>query len=743
MKLSEFYPSSSYDTKKTDRNPSTADTGYPIGFLWVNTVTQKLFVCTDTGTSNNAVWESLSKDGSPDNIPLLPVARDANGGFAAGVINAIGITDTDYRRIVNPGGGYVSYSDDRTGAIVVKFPVLATATNVLLSLKMSINRYVYTTPLTLDILQVDIGGFLNSSSASWEAAEATIISQPGVEANYTVRFGKSADGYPLIYIGELNTVWSSCQIFITDVFIGYAGNKIEWTKGWNVSVSSAAFTNIYKTRTNTQVGTTTNLPSTVVKRNSNGDLAVGTVIVDSITDAGYRRIVNPAGGVFAGNTNSTGAISITLPAKSVMTFRIRMSVDEVPVNNIKPMTVEVAGYWNGTSVQYASGFIISNPNLDANHKIRFGTDDSGFPIIYIGELDKVWGFPQITVLDVMIGYAASSISFTKGWIIGFEATAFKSVGYTISNPQVGTGGSGGTSGVPENVPGVGVARDASGNFAAGVISATGLTDTDHKRIINPGGGTFTAATQLYGAIRITLPATVGDLINLKFTIAQYINGTAESAEISFDGSFSTVWNYGSAVMTGDPDKNFNHTIRLGVDTGKLVIYIGSIETLWSYPQVIINDVYVYSNGPAWASGWDIGMETTAFQNVSHTIPVKQIGYGAQHDSLTGISGGAIEDYQHLTTAQVSKLDNITTYTIRDINNTKISTGSSTFAANGTEKTIAHGLGGIPTFANIVPIAATDGYLGEYWVRKDATNIYVGNTGSSTVAFSWKAEIITV
>lgn len=75
-------------------------------------------------------------------------------------------------------------------------------------------------------------------------------------------------------------------------------------------------------------------------------------------------------------------------------------------------------------------------------------------------------------------------------------------------------------------------------------------------------------------------------------------------------------------------------------------------------------------------------------------------------------------------------------------NTKIATGSSSFLGNNSERTIAHGLGSVPSFADVVPIAATNGYLGEYWVRKDATNIYVGNTGSSTVAFSWKAELLS-
>lgn len=64
------------------------------------------------------------------------------------------------------------------------------------------------------------------------------------------------------------------------------------------------------------------------------------------------------------------------------------------------------------------------------------------------------------------------------------------------------------------------------------------------------------------------------------------------------------------------------------------------------------------------------------------------------------------------------------------------TGASTFVGNGSERTIAHGLGSIPTFVSATPTANTGGNLGEIWIRKDATNIYVGNTGDYVGSFDW-------
>ena len=65
-------------------------------------------------------------------------------------------------------------------------------------------------------------------------------------------------------------------------------------------------------------------------------------------------------------------------------------------------------------------------------------------------------------------------------------------------------------------------------------------------------------------------------------------------------------------------------------------------------------------------------------------------------------------------------------------------GSSTFAGNGEEKTIAHGCGAIPLSVSVTPLTDSGGTTGEIWVRRDATNIYVGNTGSSVAAFTWLA-----
>lgn len=72
--------------------------------------------------------------------------------------------------------------------------------------------------------------------------------------------------------------------------------------------------------------------------------------------------------------------------------------------------------------------------------------------------------------------------------------------------------------------------------------------------------------------------------------------------------------------------------------------------------------------------------------------------------------------------------------------TKKGRGSSSFAGNSNARTIAHGLGVTPSVVNVTPTANPGGYLGEVWVTKNATNIYVYNTGTATTAFDWIAEV---
>lgn len=65
-------------------------------------------------------------------------------------------------------------------------------------------------------------------------------------------------------------------------------------------------------------------------------------------------------------------------------------------------------------------------------------------------------------------------------------------------------------------------------------------------------------------------------------------------------------------------------------------------------------------------------------------------------------------------------------------------GVANFSGNGNETRVSHGLGSKPSYCSITVNNNPDGRLGETWMRWDATNIIVGNTGSYTGNFTWTA-----
>lgn len=79
---------------------------------------------------------------------------------------------------------------------------------------------------------------------------------------------------------------------------------------------------------------------------------------------------------------------------------------------------------------------------------------------------------------------------------------------------------------------------------------------------------------------------------------------------------------------------------------------------------------------------------------------------------------------------------------RDVGAGKVAFGYGNFSGNGSETAIIHGLGTTPIGIAVSPTANPNGYLGETWVRSDATKIYVGNTGSYTGQFRFSIVYTT-
>lgn len=205
----------------------------------------------------------------------LATSRNINGVGFNGTADILvpSIYDSNYRRITNPGGAeYVTTTASVTGALQVTLPVGYTNT----MMRMTIKVFNYITNESFDVI---CGGYNYSTSPSWVNTFAYILGNPGTDRRFTVRFGYTAGGKCCVYIGELATVWTYPQFFVTDVQLGYSGQSASWVSGWATSVQASAFENVTSTLSAAQVGyaTSTNVAGAAVLRDGSGNFSAGTI----------------------------------------------------------------------------------------------------------------------------------------------------------------------------------------------------------------------------------------------------------------------------------------------------------------------------------------------------------------------------------------------------------------------------------------------------------------------------------
>ena len=168
----------------------------------------------------------------------------------------------------------------------------------------------------------------------------------------------------------------------------------------------------------------------------------------------------------------------------------------------------------------------------------------------------------------------------------------------------------------------------------------GLADGNGRRFPIVGGGNYTTSTSsVTGAIKISLPTSrykSNTMMTFKVVIYEYNTGHTYEFRISgynYSDAGAT-WYNESAINLTDNGKNLN--VRFGHDGTKNIVWIGETNTVWSYPQVYVEDFtagYSGYNLDGWATGWDVGF-TTSFDSVSRNIATARIGKNSIIDSLT-------------------------------------------------------------------------------------------------------------
>ena len=137
------------------------------------------------------------------------------------------------------------------------------------------------------------------------------------------------------------------------------------------------------------------------------------------------------GGQYKTSTGThTGAIEITLPLFSGNDM-ISFIVDVYSHAGNRIFSLLIGGYVSSTisSSWSNQNAVISTTDTGNDFAVRFGNNGVN-KIVWIGELDSAWNFPQIAIRDLQVGFSANVSEWINGWSVSFQSSAFGTVDVT-------------------------------------------------------------------------------------------------------------------------------------------------------------------------------------------------------------------------------------------------------------------------------------------------------------------------
>ena len=268
-------------------------------------------------------------------------------------------------RLVSPGGASSWHgSSSVTGAIKIKLPTGVAVANTML--RFTVKVYTY------DNLSFDIncGGYTYTTApGNWINTFAWMTTQSRGTLN--VRFGYDGTNY-CVYIGELATVWSYCNVFVTDFQAGYSNYAAStWNSGWAVSWEASAFASVTATQTayaqlkTDYVPPSASLTNTYVGFGSAGNALTGS---SNLTWDGTTLAV-------------TGKLSVVAPANTTINFSNIDSDSATYTNRNDRVLTSNGSNWaadgkdpiltltrnnSGTTRGQSIGLLMHNENATAN-----------------------------------------------------------------------------------------------------------------------------------------------------------------------------------------------------------------------------------------------------------------------------------------------------------------------------------------------------------------------------------------
>lgn len=373
-----------------------------------------------TGSANTTLTDLA--DGTISIGTTLASARNINGvSFDGSTDIAIpSLYDANYRRITNPGGGeYVSTVATVTGAIQITLPVGYTNT----MMRMTIKVYEY---VTNESFEIYVGGYNYIPTSTWINTFAYIVGNPSIDRRFTVRFGYTAAGKVCLYIGELASVWSIPQVFVTDVQLGFTGLSAAWATGWAIGFQTVAFENVTATITNTQVGyaVSTNTANSNVLRDASGNFSANTITANSFSGTFSGNATTVSNGVYTTSDQTIGGIK-TFSANTIFNSRVGIGTS-APSDSLH---VEAGSIFvgSGLTANTAYGITINNANTAVTQFRRYSSG--------IGEIRNYGGTFQVIAHDaypvILSTSATERLRISANGAIGISGANYGTIGQTL------------------------------------------------------------------------------------------------------------------------------------------------------------------------------------------------------------------------------------------------------------------------------------------------------------------------
>jgi hypothetical protein len=148
-------------------------------------------------------------------------------------------------------------------------------------------------------------------------------------------------------------------------------------------------------------------------------------------------LIKPVADYRTSSDTHTGCIAITLPA-TIGNTMVSMWIDVYNYSTNTSFSVHCGGYTYNNSTWANNPFAMV---YGASHRVRLGHNGTSF-VIYVGETNSTWHYPQVTVRDVVLGFGQTYANWYKDWTISFVTSVSNVTAdytrYAITSSNIGS-----------------------------------------------------------------------------------------------------------------------------------------------------------------------------------------------------------------------------------------------------------------------------------------------------------------